>query len=264
MNEMLIGVTNMAENLILNIGDLNEIESQIKFLTEAMTEGKISNVTTFFRNVIIHQKILERKIDEYRRFIPIIYQQVVLSTDELGDGIFDINIGPFLTLTQRLLMMVPKEGSVSSEGSGINKLRLLQGNEVIKTFEIYKESNRGQLIKASKGDIIPGRTVLFRLIDVQLDHAKAIILNTTGLFTETVSNLYVSQESMFGQKPIIYNPQGVEPHDTVVTSSELASLREELNAFKALFKFVEGDAKEVAEDPTTPDGAIIIEIDRND
>lgn len=254
----------MPEDLILNIGDFNEIEEQIRFLTEALTGGRIDNISTFFRNVIIHQKVLERKVDEYRRFIPIIYPQVSVSTDALGDGKFDINIGPYVTLNQQLIMMIPKEASISTEGSSINELRFVHNGTPVKTFEIYKESNRGNLVKASRGDIISGRSVLFRLIDVQYNKPRAIIVNTSGLFNETITNLYVAQESTFGQKPVVFNPNGVTPGDVVATTSDVNALREELLAFKNLFKFTEGDAKVVAEDPNTPDGAIIIEIDGND
>lgn len=237
------------------IGDLNQIIESIESLTRSITAEVTDDFGKFFTDLAIRLRLMERQVEEYKRFIPIIYPQIQ-HTNTIADGIFDVNIGPYTPSSQSLIMFLPKEASIT----GDNKLRFFRdGNKVVE-FDMYKESNIGQLIKISKSDIVPNRTVMFRLIYNQLALPRAVIINTSGLYNENVSNLYVSGEVLFGQLPLISN--SVEP-DRLVSKTELDTLKTELDTFKSQFIFTERPAKEVAEDPDTPDGSIIMEIEHD-
>lgn len=248
------------EELELELLDVGKIQQDIADLSLAITEGKADRISDFFRDLLIRLYTNERKLDEYKRFIPIIYHQVNNSTDAAADGEFHINLGPYTTSTQALLLMIPKETSIATEsGSATNKLMLYKGSTLNKSFDIYKESNAGSLIKATNGDIVPGRSVLFRLVYSQLSTPKAIIVNTSGLYSANVSNLFVSGEVVFTHKPKVFNPLSTEQEEELVTTSELNDLDTKINGVRDTIVITTADAAEVAAD--APAGTIVVQVE---
>jgi len=258
----------MADEEILMIGDLNAINEQLEYLTQAITAGNTTHIANFFRDVVIRLKIQERQMEEHKRFIPRIYTQVNTGTlNTFADGIYSINIGAFSTLYPHLLLMIPKEASIEyEEGVSKNVLRFTQttdeGLSTIQEFDIYKESNTGAMTPASIGDIVPNRSVLFRFIYGQLDRPRAIILNTSGLFNETVSNLYVTSETIFGQRPAVVN-FSTQAADELATKSDLKVVADDLQEFKDRFIFTSDNAETEAAKQSTPDGALVLQIDHD-
>lgn len=243
----------MADDKRIPIGDFNDIQEQISILTKSLLANATDDIGKFFTDLIIRLRILERQVDEYKRYTPIIYNQTAVD-NVIGDGIFNINIGLYTPVTQSLLMMLPKESSIN----GDNKLVMYRSGEEVMEFEIFKESNTGELKPIQKGDIVPNRTVLFRLIFHQIKHPRAVIINTSGLYNENISNLYVSGEVLFNQAPII---SGGTSENRLITKDELDTVKQNLKDFESKFIFTKKDAYEVADDPETPDGAIIIQIE---
>lgn len=242
-----------TEGLML---DVASIEEQLAIITRAITEGSANNISTFFRDLLIRVMLSERKLDEYKRFIPIIYSQIYNSSNPANDGLFGINLGPFTTSAQALLMMLPKEGSIdTSEEGTYNYLDLYKNGELLKRFEIYKESNLGGLIKATLGDIVPERTVLFRLIYAQLAVPRAVIINTSGLYNTTVSNLMVTGETVFSRAPVI------EDTVSLATTRDVKVVADELTAFKNKFIITKENAATVVELAETPAGSIVIQVE---
>lgn len=246
----------------LTMLDVGAIEEELKLISNAITENRADRISDFFRDLLIRIRVNERKLDEYKRFIPIIYPQANNSSDVANDGIFRINLGAYTTLTQALIMMIPKESSIGVDGdSTINKLQLYKNNEMIKSFDIYKEGNSGSTVKITNGDIVPGRTVLFRLVYAQFVTPKAIIINTSGLFNESVSNLHVTGTATFGSKPTIFDPLSVNQEDYLVAKSELDVLDRKIDGANGRFIITREDARTVADSVTTPDGAIVVQIE---
>jgi hypothetical protein len=251
----------MPEEEILMIGDLNAINEQLEYLTQAITAGNTTHIANFFRDIVIRLKIQERQMEEHKRFIPRIYTQINTgSLNTFEDGIFAINVGEFSTLYPHLLLMIPKEASIEYvAGDSKNVLRFSRISngvtETIQEFDIYKESNTGAMVQASIGDIVPNRSVMFRFLYGQLDRPRAIILNTTGLFNETVSNLYVTSETIFGQRPSVVN-YSTEAADELATKSDLKE-------FKDRFIFTTDNAETEAAKTSTPDGALVLQIDHD-
>lgn len=247
------------EEFELTLLDVGSIEEQLSMLTRAITEGKADDISTFFRDLLIRLRITERTLNEYKRFIPIQYNQLAIN-NEFEDGQFEIEIGPYASANQSLILMIPKEGSVN----GVNNLVLKRNNVEIKRLEIYKESNNGQLIPIGNGDIVPGRSVLFRLMYTQLGFPRAVIINTSGLYSETISNLYVTGETYFATKPIIMNE-----HDTLGNNDRLVSKKEldtyigKVDAIDRKIIITTENPQDVAERADTPVGAIIFQLEND-
>lgn len=241
----------------LTLLDVNSIEEQLKTLTLAITAGNAEDISTFFRDLLIRVRLSERTLNEYKRFIPIIYPQWA-ANNQFEDGVFKVNLGPHSNSSQTLLMMIPKESSIN----GTNRLTFVRNGEEIKTFEIFKESSNGQLVPIVNGDIVPGRTVLFRFITAQTSFPKAVIINTSGLYSETISNLYVTGEVAFAQKPIIVNElDSAGNNDRLVSKTELDILKGKVDTIDKKIILTTENAEDVAERDSTPVGAIVCQIE---
>lgn len=239
--------------------DVGSIEEQLKTLTLAITAGNAEDISTFFRDLLIRVRVNERTLNEYKRFIPIIYHQWAVN-NEFEDGVFKVNLGPYSSTSQALLMMVPKEGSIV----GDNHLVFVRNGDDIKTFDIMKESSDGQLIAITKGDIVPGRTVMFRIISAQTSFPKAVIVNTSGLFSETISNLYVTGEVAFAQKPLIINElDALGNNDRLVSKAELDILKAKVDTIDNKIIITAENAEDVAQRESTPVGAIVYQIEND-
>lgn len=241
----------------LTMLDVGSIEEQLRTLTAAITAGKADDISTFFRDLLIRVRLSERTLNEYKRFIPIIYPQWA-ANNQFEDGVFKVNLGPHSNSSQTLLMMIPKESSIN----GTNRLIFVRNGEEIKTFEIFKESSNGQLVPIVNGDIVPGRTVLFRFITAQTSFPKAVIINTSGLYSETISNLYVTGEVAFAQKPIIVNElDSAGNNDRLVSKTELDILKGKVDTIDKKIILTTENAEDVAERDSTPVGAIVCQIE---
>lgn len=240
----------------IHLGDLQYLYDQVKALTNAITSGQADEIGNFFTDLIVRLKIMERELEIYKRNIPIMITQTHrnknIDSNHYTDGIFQFDIPEDISVNQKLFILIPKEGSIE----GNNFLELLVKNKVMLSAALYKESNTGQLVKISRNDIIPNKTVLIRIINAQTSDPKAIIINTSGLFDETLTNIFVGGEAIFVRPPKLLHGR------ELVSNYELNKVKEDLENFKKKFIFTNNtSAEEEAE--KAPIGSIIFELEHD-
>ena len=105
---------------------------------------------------------------------------------------------------------------------------------------------------------------MFRIISAQTSFPKAVIVNTSGLFSETISNLYVTGEVAFAQEPLIINElDALGNNNRLVSKAELDILKAKVDTIDNKIIITTENAEDVAQLESTPVGAIVYQIEND-
>jgi len=181
----------------------------------------------------IYQLLEEMKmrVDMLFKRMPFIYTQV---RDD-DDGIFTVEVPTSKQFSDNILYFVPVKYSIATPNDEENKLRLKKSlDEEPIEFTIVIEHSDGTLKKAGLGAIVPNRLCMIRF-----SGNHAIIINPSLTTDLSASNLVVTDNVTFYERPVVYLDD-ITDRAEVVVDRDLDRINLELNKISDISKILIG------------------------
>lgn len=138
-------------------------------------------------------------------------------------------------------------------------LKVVYNQQDRREYTLVMEQASGTIEPAKSFSIIANRMAIIRFI--RGDKDTAVLVNNPHLHDITVSNVFVTNESIFRQRPIYRPDDDDHSKDTpVVTMDQYNALLKRVEDLENLFIFGEGEPEEALADK--PDGAMYVQVSK--